>query len=474
MKRAALSIAAIVSIALPASAQTRIQLTWDADGGRISKQVNNTPTHYPFGDDYEVTAGVVTKYIGFAGETVAKRVGPTTTWVHVDSISSVQAVSSSSGGSLQRLAYGPFGDRLHTATDEVEPISYTGQRQDESGLFYLHARYYDPALSRFIGPDEVVPSFSNVGLNRYAYAINDPVNHTDVTGYGPDTPWGAFWGSIGSGLKDIGVTAGRIVIEPATLLYDVGGYSAGIVNPYYNHQPVSFSGQAYHGVQFGSREQLAVAAQAQANIWTLGGYGTVQGAREYAATGDPTAWRQAATGQLMATAGARSAVRASQARAQASMQRRIAAMETWAAAQDAEMAANIGPQLVVGGGRSMNYRGQGPMPELHPGDVSLNIDPGAEPDIVGSIGSAPQIPTGSFHSVFFERLPYTEFTGENAGALAEAARVLRPGGRLFIRTGIYAESFRSEILGNLGRAGFRDVSFAQRNQGIWIEATRGP
>jgi hypothetical protein len=140
-------------------------------------------------------------------------------------------------------------------------------------------------------------------------------------------------GSIGSGLKDIGITAGRIVVEPATLLYDVGGYSVGIVNTRYNHQPVSLSGQAYDGVQFGSWDQLRVGAQAQANIWTLGAYGTVEGARNYAATGDPSQWRQAATGQLMATTGARTAVRASQARAQALQQSRADAAAAAVAAE---------------------------------------------------------------------------------------------------------------------------------------------
>jgi RHS repeat-associated protein len=336
MKAPLLVVIVLVSSSLTARAQTSIAFTYDADGGRLKKAVGATTTVYPFGDGYEVTDGVVTKYVLFAGEAVAKRVGNATHWVHPDVVSSVQAVSSPTGASLQRLAYRPFGAPLATATNYPEALSFTGQRQDESGLFYLHARYYDPQLARFVGPDEVVPSFSNVGLNRYSYAINDPIDHTDISGFGPDTPWSAFWGSIGSGLKDIGITAGRIVVEPATLAYDLGGYAVGIANPYYNHQPVSFSGQAYDGVQFGSKEQLMVAANAQANIWSLGGYGTIQGAREYAATGDPSAFRQAATGQLMATTGAWSAVRASQARAQASMQSRMAAMERWANQQDME------------------------------------------------------------------------------------------------------------------------------------------
>jgi RHS repeat-associated protein len=103
-------------------------------------------------------------------------------------------VSTNTGALAQRLSYRPFGEPLEVATDHPESRGYTGQRRDpETGLFYLHARYYDAALSRFIGPDQVVPSFANLGLNAYTYAIDDPVNHTDTSGFGPDTPWSAFW-----------------------------------------------------------------------------------------------------------------------------------------------------------------------------------------------------------------------------------------------------------------------------------------
>lgn len=36
-------------------------------------------------------------------------------------------------------------------------LNYTGQRLDDSGLLYYHARYYNPAIGRFISADSVVP-----------------------------------------------------------------------------------------------------------------------------------------------------------------------------------------------------------------------------------------------------------------------------------------------------------------------------
>jgi RHS repeat-associated protein len=59
-----------------------------------------------------------------------------------------------------------------------------GENQDaETGLLYLHARYYDPAIGRFVSPDWWDPNKPGVGTNRYAYSDNDPVNKSDPNGH---------------------------------------------------------------------------------------------------------------------------------------------------------------------------------------------------------------------------------------------------------------------------------------------------
>jgi len=49
----------------------------------------------------------------------------------------------------------------------------------ESALYYMRYRYYDPDLGRFLSED---PIGITGGLNLYAYAGNDPLNHRDPTG----------------------------------------------------------------------------------------------------------------------------------------------------------------------------------------------------------------------------------------------------------------------------------------------------
>jgi RHS repeat-associated protein len=64
---------------------------------------------------------------------------------------------------------------------------YTGQRwEEEIGLYDYGARWYDPALGRFIQPDTIVPQPGNPqSLNRYSYALNNPMKYTDPTGHYP-------------------------------------------------------------------------------------------------------------------------------------------------------------------------------------------------------------------------------------------------------------------------------------------------
>ena len=60
----------------------------------------------------------------------------------------------------------------------INPFRYRGYYYDEeTGLYYLNSRYYDPETGRFISPDSLKylePETCN-GLNLYAYCGNNPV-----------------------------------------------------------------------------------------------------------------------------------------------------------------------------------------------------------------------------------------------------------------------------------------------------------
>lgn len=80
----------------------------------------------------------------------------------------------------------PWGnyERTLEATDNVQPLQFTGKFLDEDPyLFYFHARFYDPTLGRFLGEDPAAlnPEAPKT-LNPYMYAGNGPVTAIDPDG----------------------------------------------------------------------------------------------------------------------------------------------------------------------------------------------------------------------------------------------------------------------------------------------------
>ncbi|MEV8372778.1 RHS repeat-associated core domain-containing protein [Kribbella sp. NPDC056861] len=158
--------------------------TYDADGARVEQVEGGTVRRY-LGADYEVdvTHNTSTRYVTISGTPVARVDGGAKYWLHTDHQGTVQAETNAAGQEVHRKTYRPFGEIAGSSGSlGRESRGYTAQRQDSTGLLYLNARYYDPALGRFISPDPVIDGESNIGLNRYAYAANDPVNRLDYTG----------------------------------------------------------------------------------------------------------------------------------------------------------------------------------------------------------------------------------------------------------------------------------------------------
>jgi RHS repeat-associated protein len=218
-----------------ADKDTTRSFVYDANGERVAQVEGDVTTHYLGGDDYQVeVGGVATKYIVLADSVVARKEGDTKTWVHTDNLGSIQAETDEDGEVVHRKTYRPYGEVLASEGERwSESRGFTGQRHDGSGLMYLHARYYDPTLGRFISPDSIISGGDNFGLNRYAYASNDPVNKTDIDGRSPDDPDAGDGkkpeaGRIGRAATAVGTSVRRGAAIGATMWALAGG---GLVPP---------------------------------------------------------------------------------------------------------------------------------------------------------------------------------------------------------------------------------------------------
>ncbi len=88
------------------------------------------------------------------------------------------------------------GQRFYISALTLFNLSYG----DETGLYYLQSRYYDPTTGRFINADhstilKVAGNKSN-GCNLFLYCYNDPVKNSDPSGYVAANIIGAVIGGI--------------------------------------------------------------------------------------------------------------------------------------------------------------------------------------------------------------------------------------------------------------------------------------
>jgi RHS repeat-associated protein len=152
-----------------------VAFVYDGVGTRLKKTSGGQTTRY-LGGDYEIAPdGTVTKYL-----VGGKQVGTSFFAHHRDHLQSIQEVTNSAGTEVRRQEHKPFGDQHYVSGSHLESKGWIGEREEETQLNYLNARYYDPEIGRFLSPDPMVRAGQK--LNRFSYASNNPVNVSDPTG----------------------------------------------------------------------------------------------------------------------------------------------------------------------------------------------------------------------------------------------------------------------------------------------------
>ncbi len=170
--------------------------TYDANGERVLK--SNTSTGVPV-KRYWSTGGntlaegdgsvnLSAEYIYFGGKRVARIDLPANT-VHYylsDHLGSTSVVASAAGAVEEESDYCPFGTEV-VVTAGSNKYKFTGKERDvESNLDYMGARYYGSGVGRFTTPDLKGIAFRHLlnpqKFNKYTYVLNSPMSFFDPDG----------------------------------------------------------------------------------------------------------------------------------------------------------------------------------------------------------------------------------------------------------------------------------------------------
>ena len=104
-------------------------------------------------------------------------------YYHPDHLGSSNYITNLNGEVVQHIEYVPFGEVFVEERNNIwnTPYLFNAKEFDEeTGLYYYGARYYEPRVSLWISVDPLVELYRNI--SPYAYVANNPIVYTDPDG----------------------------------------------------------------------------------------------------------------------------------------------------------------------------------------------------------------------------------------------------------------------------------------------------
>jgi RHS repeat-associated protein len=177
------------------SRNTSATYRYNAQGYRALKTVNGETTKYLYeADKVVLETDVNNKQTAFQAygsnllyRTVAVdgELGAQSYYYLYNAHGDVTELIDTEGNIAVTYDYDAFGNILSKTGDADNSVRYAGYQYDEeSGLYYLNARYYDSATARFITEDTYTGEKNDpLSLNLYSYCHNNPIIYTDPSGH---------------------------------------------------------------------------------------------------------------------------------------------------------------------------------------------------------------------------------------------------------------------------------------------------
>ena len=107
-------------------------------------------------------------------------------YYHPDHLGSSSYITNLDGEVVQHIEYVPFGEVFIEERNNIwnTPYLFNAKEFDEeTGLYYYGARFYDPRLSLWISVDPLAEKYVHWGA--YTYCYDSPITHIDIKGLFP-------------------------------------------------------------------------------------------------------------------------------------------------------------------------------------------------------------------------------------------------------------------------------------------------
>ncbi|HEW98754.1 MAG TPA: hypothetical protein ENF37_08990 [Beggiatoa sp.] len=169
-----------------------VSYAYDADGNRVQTSLNGEVTQYVV-DSNDSLAQVIAEldkddqvkvaYL-HGDDLISQYRGNDIHYYHYDGLGSTRGLTDQNAVVTDAYNYEAFGKLLEQIGETENNYLYTGEQFDQNtGNYYLRARYYNPASGRFLSMD----SFNGfqtdpITLHKYLYANANPVNMVDPSG----------------------------------------------------------------------------------------------------------------------------------------------------------------------------------------------------------------------------------------------------------------------------------------------------
>jgi RHS repeat-associated protein len=179
---------------------------------------------------------IATEYLnglGIDGK-LRQTTGGSTSYFLADHLGSTRGLTDATGNVTSSLTYDSFGTVVGGSGSTR--YTYTGRELDEeTGLIYYRARWYDPQQGRFVSED---PIGLVGGINLFAYVENNPICFSDPSGLCPQEP---------SKPSFTPPTCGPFVVPHAASLEGIKCIGDGDCVPLVQN-PLEILGQQYRGL----------------------------------------------------------------------------------------------------------------------------------------------------------------------------------------------------------------------------------